>query len=137
MAGEVFRGLDIFSEAIPTFILQGKKKVQTRVGGVATILLVIIVFMYAALKFSYLITRHKPEMFTYFKDNTYSLNNEQLNLGARNFRIAVTIEDYFPPIAQKNDLRFVKWMFRMVIKRNGVWTERILPYHKCTDADHD
>ena len=76
-------------------------------------------------------------MFTYYKDNTYSLNNEKINLGARNFRMAVTIEDYFPPIAQKNDLRFVKWIFRMVEKHNGVWTERMLPYHNCTDADYD
>ena len=76
-------------------------------------------------------------MFTYYKDNTYSLNNEKINLGARNFKMAVTIEDYFPPIAQKNDLRFVKWIFRMVEKRDGVWTERMLSYHNCTDADYD
>ena len=129
MAGEVFRGLDIFSENLPTFILKGKEKVQTRVGGVATILIGLVILMYAGLTFSHLITRHKPEMFTYYKDNVYSLNSEKINLSARNFKIALTVEDYFPPKAMKNDLRYVKWIFRIVGKRDGVWYENILDYH--------
>ena len=117
MAGEVFRGLDFFGETLPKFILKGKEKVQTRVGGVATILIGLVVLMYAGFKFSHLITRHNPVMFTYYKDNLYSHNSESINLSARKFRIALTVEDFFAPAARKDDPRFVKWIFRMVGKR--------------------
>ena len=67
-------------------------------GGVFTILSFLIVIMYAILKFSHLMTRHKPTMFSYLKDNDYSLNGEEIDLSERKFRIAVTIEDFFAPI---------------------------------------
>ena len=97
MTGEVFRGLDVFGQSLPTFILKGKDKVQTRVGGVFTILAFLIVLMYAILKFSHLMARHKPTMFSYLKDNDYSLNGVEIDLSERKFRIAVTIEDFFAP----------------------------------------
>ena len=109
MTGEVFRGLDVFGESLPAFILKGKDKVQTRVGGVFTILAFLIVLMYAILKFSHLMTRHKPTMFSYLKDNDYSLNGEEVNLSERKFRIAVTIEDFFAPIKHKTTHKYVKW----------------------------
>ena len=90
-------------------------------GGVATILVGVVCLMYAGFKFSHLITRHKPIMFTYLKDNDYSLSGEMVNLSERNFKLAITIEDFFDPIAQKNDPRYVKWIFRMYGKRQGVW----------------
>ena len=43
-----------------------------------------------------------------------------LNLNERNFRIAFTVESYLTPYKQKRDPRFVKYMFRLSGKRNGV-----------------
>ena len=63
-----------------------------------TVIIWTCVLMYAALKFSYIIQRSKPTMFSFYKDNDYSLKGEDINLGERNFRIAVTIEDFFAPI---------------------------------------
>ena len=50
MTGEIFKNMDAFGESLPTFILKGRKKVQTRLGGVTTILICVVVFMYAGLK---------------------------------------------------------------------------------------
>ena len=98
MTGEVFRGLDTFGQRLPTFILKGKDKVKTKVGGICTILAFLVVLMFAILKFSHLISKHKPTMFSYLKENDYSLNGEEIDLSERKFRIAVTIEDFFAPI---------------------------------------
>ena len=136
MTGEVFRGIDVFGQSLPTFILKGKDKVQTRAGGVVTILIFMIVLMYAAFKFSHLLTRHKPIMFSYLKDNDYSFNGEEVNLSERRFRIAVTIEDFFSPIKMKSDPKYVKWFFRLYGKRKGIFYERMLDYHFCTDEDY-
>ena len=51
MTGEVFKRLDIFGLELPKFILKGKDKVQTRIGGVFSILIFILVLAYASLKF--------------------------------------------------------------------------------------
>ena len=71
MTGEVFRRLDIFGQNLPTFILKGKDKVQTRIGGVVSILIGILVLMYACLKFSHLIDRHNPVMNSFYKEDYY------------------------------------------------------------------
>ena len=109
---------------------------QTRLGGVVTIIIYTYVLMYASLKFSYFISRNKPTMFSYLKDNDYSLKGEDINLGYRNFRIAVTIEDFFPPKKLKNDERYVKWIFRLYGKTDGIFYQHMLSYHKCTDDDY-
>ena len=137
MTGEVFRGLDTFGQRLPTFILKGKDKVKTKVGGICTILAFLVVLMFAILKFSHLISRHKPTMFSYLKENDYSINGEEIDLSERKFRIAVTIEDFFAPIAQKNDPKYIKWLFRLYGKRDGVFYQHMLDYHECTDADFD
>ena len=63
-------------------------------------------------------------MFSYLKDNDYILNEEKISLTERNFRIAFTIEDtnedYSGRIKLKNDERYVKWLFRIVGKREGL-----------------
>ena len=71
MTGEVFRRLDIFGQDLPTFILKGRDKVQTRIGGVVSILIFILVLMYASLKFSHLVDRHNPVMNSFYKENYY------------------------------------------------------------------
>ena len=40
--------------------------------------------------------------------------------------MAVTIEDFNSPSKLKNDERYVKWFFRIVGKRDGVWYQHIL-----------
>ena len=94
---------------------------QSRLGGVVTLILWFYVLMYASLKFSYFITRNKPTMFAYLKESDYSIEGIEVNLSERNFRMAVTIEDFYGPFKQKNDERYVKWLFRLVGKRDGVF----------------
>ena len=40
--------------------------------------------------------------------------------------MAVTIEDFISPSKQKNDERYVKWLFRIVGKLNGIKYEHML-----------
>ena len=71
MTGELFRGLDGFGQSLPKFILKGRDKMQSRLGGVVTVIIYLYVLMYASLKFSYFITRNKPTMFAYLKESDY------------------------------------------------------------------
>lgn len=112
MTGEIFRDMDAFGQSLPAFILKGRKKVQTRLGGVTTILIVTVVLMYAGLKFTHLISKHNPVMSSYFKEDYYS-SGETVDLSQKNFRMGISVESYLAPIQQKNDPRYVKWQFRL------------------------
>ena len=65
------------------------------------------------------------------------MSGEIVNLKKRNFKMALSIEDYNAPRRQKNDPRYVKWLFMMHYKINGVSDQRKLSYHKCTDEEYN
>ena len=65
------------------------------------------------------------------------MSNVALNLNERKMRFAFTFESYFKPYQQKNDPRYVKYLFRLYGKRNGIFYQRVLPYHKCTEAEYN
>ena len=75
-------------------------------------------------------------MSEYFKENEFA-NGFPVNLKQRNFRMAVNVEDYHKPYELKDDPKYVKWIFRMYGMRDGVYFQRVLDYHICTDADYD
>ena len=127
--------MDNFGQDLPTFNIRGSEKVTTILGGCFSLILFMVVFMYGALKFSHLMTKHNPQIGSYFKEN--EMSGVSLNLNDKNYRIAFTIESYMSPKVQKNDPRYVKYLFRLYGKRNGVKYEKLLTYHNCTDADYD
>ena len=59
-------------------------------------------------------------MSAYFKDDAHA-HDFKFNLKEKNFRLAVSIEDYFAPRRLKDDPKYVKWIFRLYGKKKGVW----------------
>ena len=57
--------VDAFGESLPTFNVDGKEKIHTICGGVATMLISMIVLAFAALKLEHLISRYNPNMSTF------------------------------------------------------------------------
>ena len=47
------------------------------------------------------------------------LSGQYLNLNEHNFRFAITVESYLKPYVQKNDPKYIKYMFRLYGKRGG------------------
>ena len=48
--------------------------------------------------------------------------------------MAFSIEGYLDD-ERKADSRYVKYIVRMLGKKDGVFYEDVLPYHECSDAD--
>ena len=59
-----------------------------------------------------------------------------MNLGERNFRMAFAVEPYYAPYFLLNDPSYVKWLFHLWGKKDGVAYEKILPHHICTEEDY-
>ena len=60
MSGEIFERLDIFGRDLPTFVIKGKPKIKTQLGGFITLVIITVIVMYGGLKYSHLWTRHNP-----------------------------------------------------------------------------
>ena len=108
--------IDAFGLPLPTFNLKGKQIVHTRIGGVCTLIISIIVILYATIKFIHLQTKHNPGMSSYYKDTK---DGFAINLNEQKFRFAFTVEDFNTPKSLKNDPDFVKWVVRLFGRKNG------------------
>ena len=71
--------------------------------------------MYSTIKFSHLITKHNPNISTYFNED--DMSEIAVNLNENKFKFAVTIENFHGEIKQKNDPKYVKYLFRKYGKR--------------------
>ena len=132
--GQVLQTFDAFGEPVPSFNVKGQNNVTSRTGGVITLLISTAVFWYAAVKFLHLYNRHNPLLSTYYQDVEA---NEILNFSEqKEFKIAFSIEDYYEPKKLKNSPEYVKWLFRLMTKKDGVWSDRELGTHICTDQDY-
>ena len=56
----VFKSIDSFGKEVPSFNLRGQEKVNTLVGGFVSFFVLIVIFLYANLKLTQLITGANP-----------------------------------------------------------------------------
>ena len=61
-AGQVLERIDSFGETLPVFNIKGKDKINTKTGGLVTLLITGVVLLFAAIKFSHLYTKFNPQM---------------------------------------------------------------------------
>ena len=66
--GKLLYEVDAFGESLPSFNIKGNKQVNTRVGGVASLLIISLVLAFGALKFEQLLSHKNPNLSSYFKD---------------------------------------------------------------------
>ena len=59
-----------------------------------------------------------------------------MNLSEKNFRMAFAVEPYYAPHFLLNDPAYVKWLFHLWGKKDGVAYETFLPHHICTEEDY-
>ena len=71
---------------------------------------------------------------TYDEDADSNPDNA-LDLNARNHRVAFAFDGYLDE-QLKADPRYVKWIFRVLYKKDGKFKETLLQYHKCTEEDY-
>ena len=131
---KILQRIDVFGRPLPAFNIKGRSEVNTRVGGLISLIIISTVLVYASIKLMFLIKRHNPQLSSYSRDSIY-IDGETVILNEQNFRIAFAIEG-FGDTAIKLDPRYVKYIFRMYGLKNNEPFERILPYHECTEEDY-
>ena len=81
-------------------------------------------------------TRSNPNISSFLQQNYFDGTNV-VNFKERGLRFAFGIEGIINR-ALKDDHRYVKWLVRALYKvGENERAERLLPYHRCTEADFD
>ena len=98
-------------------------------GGLCTFAILVICLAYGALKFAHLMNKYNPDV-AEVTDPFVFTSEDKMNLNEKSFRFAFTIEGYLDR-AVKDDPAFVKYIVRVLSRKDGKEYERLLPFHKC------
>ena len=82
-----------------------------------------------------LITHHNPNVSEALEENIIE-STRRLDLNEAKFKIAWSIEGYTDNQI-KDDPRYVKYMVRLIGKKDNKGYEKFLTFHKCNDTDWD
>ena len=103
---DLLKRVDIFQQDLPGFNLKGKKTVSSVFGGLFSVILIIVMLLYAGIKLQMLLSRANPNVST-FKEEFVLSSEDRLNLKDAGMRFAWTFEGYSDK-ELKNDPRYVK-----------------------------
>ena len=124
---------DMFGSPLPGFNLKGQKTMKTNLGALVSLFQITLVILFASVKFIELESRAGYDISSH--DQLYlSSRSNPANFSELDFKVAVSFVGYRDQ-QFKNDSKYVKWITRMVGSRDGHQYEKILPHHKCTEAD--
>ena len=114
--------------------MQGKKSVKTNAGAFITMVITIIVLLFACIKFLALYGKKNPVVTSY--ERAYITNYENaINLNEVGFRFAfgfIGDDDGLP----RDDPAYVKNHLQYIVYRDSVREYIQVPIHKCTEEDY-
>ena len=126
----------MFKREVPSFNMRGRARVASVAGAFLSFLIIIITLIYGTIKIIQLESRFNPHIST-FVEQSYFDGTNVINFKETGLRFAFGIEGNIDR-ALKDDKRYVKWLVRALYKvSENERAERIIPYHRCTEADLD
>ena len=131
---DFLKKVDIFDAAMPTFNLNGEKSVRTVCGGVITIVILCITFLFSSTKFEQMLRRQNPTVNNYLRKDEFA-GDERLSLTESNFMMAFTLE-HFISGETLDDPRYLKWVAWVRFAKDGEIRSREVPVFPCRDGDY-
>ena len=110
--------IDLFDEAVPTHNLNGKRTVGSTIGGLTTLSMFYIIFLFGMTKLLHLVSRQNPTVNNYSRKDAFE-SDQKLSLNDSQFMIAFTMESYFTG-KTLDDPRFMKWVAFLRLVIDGV-----------------
>ena len=106
--------LDMYQEPLPTFNIAGFSNVRTHCGGLTTLIIILVLFMFALLKLQHLLSKHNPQVNSFVEKDAFDENDVWTTGDSDDFMMAFTAT-HFINGEVKNDPKFVKWYAQYVI----------------------
>ena len=125
--------LDLFGTPYPIFNIDGSSTLTTNTGGVFSILIFYVVFVFGVVKFAQMFSRDNPSVNTYFEKEVYTIE-DKFNMVDEEFMVAFSLEDYNTGEA-KTDPNYVKMYALYSDMVEGKRKSYEIPLHPCDDSD--
>ena len=133
----LLRRLDMFGKNIPSFNISGQERMYTAAGGLFSLMIFSVVFIFGAQKMVNLVSRRNPTVNTYVEPNFFMKENTFAPFKEKSFQMAFLVESYLTRQAV-TDPRYVKYQATYLEYKNEVKVNSILiPTHPCTEADFE
>lgn len=126
--------MDMFREPLPMFNINGHTHVRTYCGGLVTLAIVCVLFLYAVLKFQHLMSKHNPVVNTFVERDALDEDFVWTGTDNEDFMMAFTLT-HFIEGEVKDDPKYVKWYAEYVEQASGNFTYSEVPVHRCTEED--
>ena len=106
--------LDMYKEPLPSFNIDGLTHVRTHCGGLVSLIIILILFMFSVLKFDHLLSKHNPQVNTFVDKDVFDENDVWNADADDDFIMAFAVADFITGEV-KDDPKFVKWFASFVI----------------------
>jgi hypothetical protein len=108
--GNYYDTYDLFARAIPTFHIEGHRKIGTIVGCSLSVLLATLVIGYSCIRGRYLFTGHRPNISSFTVDDERN-GTELIHLMDYNFKVAFAVTSVVGDSTTEtaHDPNFVEW----------------------------
>ena len=130
---DFIKKVDLFDAAVPSFNLSGKARIGTIYGGLMSLSMLYLTFLFASTKLVHMFERRNPTVNTYLRKDAFS-NEKRLALNDSKFMMAFALEDYFSGDII-DDPRYTKWHASFKTYTDGEITAREVPIFKCRKED--
>ena len=125
----------MFGSPIAGFNVRGRKEIKTNAGAFVSMLITIIVLLFASIKLIELNEKKNPSITSYERPNPTDYETP-INLNEIGFRVAFAWYDVWPENKPRDDPAYVKNYVTYVQQIDDVRTKTLLPFHKCTEEDY-
>ena len=123
--------LDMFSEPLPAFNIEGSRDIRTNCGGCVSLIIMYVLFLFAVLKLQHLLSKHNPTVNTFVERDFIDENDIWYAADTGDFMMAFTVT-HFLNGEVKDNANFTKWFAEYVIQVDGEFSYEEIPMHKCT-----
>ena len=112
------------------FNFRGREAVSSLAGGIMTVAILMVMILYASIKFAHLISRHNPNISSH-RQQYYFDSSHVVDLKQEDLRFAFSVTGFLDNKV-KDDPAYVKYLVRLFGKEDGEFYEKILDYHVCS-----
>ena len=127
---------DMFPAPIPQFNSRGKDAIKTYWGGLISLIINYLFFLFSMIKFEHLVTRHNPSIVEYLETDALDAMDEYNPGEDEGFMIAVGLVR-FETGEPLNDPRYLKWVNMHYSVEGGVYIPlQTTSMHPCTEEDY-
>ena len=106
--------LDSYAQPLPTFNIGGASEVRTHCGGCISLIILLVVFLFATLKMQHLLSNHNPQVNTFLERDAFDESHIWKAEQDDDFMVAFTVTHFIDGTV-KDDPNFVKWFVTYVI----------------------